>query len=269
LNTNLTLSPGTYNTTVEEWDYCGGAATTPITITVNSSNQVFASIQAGSGWNGYILLPPTYGICSSCSPNGPQETWWTKQNVSSPSLSGKAMEFDIGGTTAYSDVLWNVHLVGDGAPNLDSDHKIVPNIYNFIYDVYFYSSNLSPSQALEFDVNQFVNGRSYIFGHECRIMGGNEWDIWDNVNNKWVPTGISCYPPNNTWNHLTIQVQRTWDNKLFYQSITLNGKTSYINQYYSSTSTSWYGVTVNFQMDGDYNQQSYNTYLDNFDLTYW
>ena len=269
LNTNLTLSAGTYNTVVQEWDYCGGSATTPIKITVNSGNQVFSNIQTDAGWNGYILLPPGYGICSGCSPNGPQETWWTKQNVSSPSLSGKAMEFNIGGSTAYSDVLWNIHLVGDGAPNLDSDHKIVPNIYNFIYDAYFYSSNLNPSQALEFDINQFVNGLSYIWGTECTIMGGNQWDIWDNVNNRWVPTGISCYPNNNQWNHVTIQVQRTWDNKLFYQSITLNGKTSYLNQYYSPTASSWYGVTVNYQMDGNHSQQTYNTYLDNFNLTYW
>ena len=28
LNTSLTFSPGTYHTTVEEWDNCGGAATT-------------------------------------------------------------------------------------------------------------------------------------------------------------------------------------------------------------------------------------------------
>src|ERR1700719_581439 len=28
LNTNLSLTPGTYNTVVEEWDNCGGAATT-------------------------------------------------------------------------------------------------------------------------------------------------------------------------------------------------------------------------------------------------
>src|ERR1700722_11378663 len=34
LNTNLNLGPGTYNTVVEEWDNCGGAATTPITINV-------------------------------------------------------------------------------------------------------------------------------------------------------------------------------------------------------------------------------------------
>src|SRR5271166_1229502 len=30
LNTSLNLSPGKYNTVVEEWDKCGGASTTPI-----------------------------------------------------------------------------------------------------------------------------------------------------------------------------------------------------------------------------------------------
>jgi acid phosphatase len=35
LNTTLTLSPGTYNTVVQDWDNCGGAAKTPITITVS------------------------------------------------------------------------------------------------------------------------------------------------------------------------------------------------------------------------------------------
>jgi hypothetical protein len=34
LNTYLSLSPGTYNTTVQEWDNCGGAAKNPVTITV-------------------------------------------------------------------------------------------------------------------------------------------------------------------------------------------------------------------------------------------
>ena len=38
LSTDLTLSPGTYNTTVEQWDYCGGASSTAVTITVSSSN---------------------------------------------------------------------------------------------------------------------------------------------------------------------------------------------------------------------------------------
>jgi hypothetical protein len=34
LNTNITLSSGTYNTVVQAWDNCGGVGKTPIAITV-------------------------------------------------------------------------------------------------------------------------------------------------------------------------------------------------------------------------------------------
>src|ERR1700758_4857138 len=34
LNTELSFSPGTYNTVVQEWDNCGGSAKTPVTIFV-------------------------------------------------------------------------------------------------------------------------------------------------------------------------------------------------------------------------------------------
>jgi phosphatidylinositol-3-phosphatase len=38
LNTYLTLTPGTYHTEVQEWDNCGGASKTPITITVSGTS---------------------------------------------------------------------------------------------------------------------------------------------------------------------------------------------------------------------------------------
>jgi len=33
--------------------------------------------------------------------------------------------------------------------------------------------------------------------------------------------------------------------------------------------SSWYGITVNYKMDGNYNQSANTTYLDNLSLTYW
>ena len=144
------------------------------------------------------------------------------QGVKSPSLSGSATQFNIGGTGPYWDVLFNNHLIGDqssqGLP--DTNHTLVPSYHNFTYDVYFWGGNLQLSQAVEFDLNQFFDGMGFIWGHECRIAGGNEWDIWDNLNQRWVPTGIGCYPNSNAWNHLTIQVQRTSNNQVFYQSFT-------------------------------------------------
>ena len=271
LNTNLSLGPGTYNTVVQEWDKCGGAATTPIKITVNSSGSTFWNLHDSGGWNGYAQQPPTYADCNSCTPSGPGTTWAMYQWVKSPTLSGNSAQFNIGGNMDYSDVLWNNHLIGDfssqGLP--DTNHTLVPSLHNFTYDVYFYGSNLGASQALEFDINQFFDGMGFTWGHECRIAGGNEWDVWDNVKMKWTPTGISCYPLENAWNHLTVQVERTSSNQLLYQSITFNGVTHTLNWTYAPFSApGWYGITINYQMDGNYEQSAYDVYLDKLNFIY-
>jgi hypothetical protein len=275
LNAMLNLNPGQYHTVVQEWDNCGGSSAAPVAITVGggggSTSGVFSNLHQQPGWNGYALLPALYEICSSCKPTGPQTTWAMTQNVASPSLSGNSSRMDVGGQTVYSDVLWNNHLIGDfstqGMP--DPNKMIVPNLHNFTYDVYFYANNLSVSQALEFDINQFVGGYSYIWGHECRVAGGNEWDIWDNPSQTWHPTGIPCNPVPNAWNHLVLQAQRTSDNQILFQSITLNGVTSVLNYYENPTPTTWYGVTINYQQDGNYEQAPYSIWLDKLNFTYW
>ena len=150
-----------------------------------------------------------------------------------------------------------------------ADEKSVPNYHDFVYDVWFFSSTIEKSQALEWDINQFFGGKSFIWGHECRIAGGHEWDTWDNVHMHWVKSGIPCNPKNNAWNHLTIQVQRTSDNHLLFQTITLNGQTATLNYSESPTSTPWNGITINYQMDGDGTQQPYSIWLDKLNFTYW
>jgi hypothetical protein len=272
LNTSLALSPGTYQTVVEEWDKCGGAATTPITITVSGSTggeKSFSNLQRADQWGQYGQRAPTF---VDCSPSPCDNISFSmNQGVSSPALSGNSTKFDLGQGDPYGDALFNNHLIGDqssqGLP--DTDKTLIPTLHNFVYDVYFYGSNLNASQAVEFDINQFTNGLSFIWGHECRVTGGNEWDIWDNQSGHWVATGVPCYPKSNDWNHLTIQVQRTSNNQLLYQSITLNGQQYNLNATYAPTSTSWYGVTVNYQMDGNSSQTPYNVYLDNLTFKYW
>jgi len=268
LNTSLTLTPGTYDTVVQEWDMCGGSSFKHIK--VNAIGSAFTNLQASGGWSDYGEFPPRYDVCSSNC--GPGITWSMIQRVSSPSLSGKATKFSIGGTTPYADVLWTNPLIGDfssqGMP--DPSHKIIPNLHNFTYDLYFYSSSLELSQVLEFDINQYFNSMAFTWGNQCRIAGGHEFDVWDNVNWKWVSTGVPCNPVNNSWNHVTFQVQRTWDNQLLYHSITLNGVTTVIDRYFPRFSVNnWYGVTANYQMDGNYKQSSYSVIVDKVTLIYW
>jgi LysM repeat protein len=140
LNTNLNLSAGTYNTVVEEWDHCGGAAYTPVTITVQGGN-VLSKLQASSGWKSWGELPPNYAICSGPCPG---VTWSMTQGIKSPAMSGNSTQFNIGGTTPYSDVLWSIPLIGQGSTQglPDSGHTLLPTLHNFTYDAYFYPTNL-------------------------------------------------------------------------------------------------------------------------------
>jgi hypothetical protein len=264
---------GGFNFAVSVSDSKGLSKKQSLQVTVSNTTQgqghSFANLQHSNGWSAYGQGPPTFIDCSPSPCDG--ITFSMDQGIATPSRSGAATQYTLGGTAVYTDALFNNHLIGDlssqGMP--DSNHALVPTYHSFTYDVYFYGSNLELSQAVEFDINQFFNNLGFIWGHECRIAGGNEWDIWDNVNQHWVPTGVACHPTNNAWNHLTLQVQRTSDNQLLYQSITLNGVTNTINKYYNPGSApGWHGVTVNYQMDGNYQQSPYSVYLDDLTFTY-
>jgi Putative Ig domain len=246
------------------------SASATVTVTPSSKPEnSFSELQQSGGWGQAGQGPPDFIDCSPSPCDG--ITFSMEQEIKSPSMSGSSTQFNLGGTADYTDALFNNHLIGayssQGLP--DKNHTLVPTYHNFTYDVYFYGSNLELSQALEFDINQFFDNLGFIWGHECRVGAGNEWDIWDNVTAHWVHTGVSCYPKNNAWNHLTIQVQRTSSNQLLYQSITLNGVTNTLNQYYDAGSAvNWYGITINYQMDGNNKQTPYTVYLDNLTFSY-
>jgi len=238
----------------------------PANATANQGNS-FSSVQRSGGWQASGQRGPNYVDCSPSPCDG--ISFWMGQGISSPSLSGDAAGFSLGGSVPFSDAIFVNHLIGpdstEGLP--DNNQTLVPSLHDFTYDVYFYGS-FNDSQALEFDINQFFNNMGFIWGHECRIDSGNEWDVWDNQNARWTPTGIPCYPNNNSWNHLTIKVQRNSNDELMYQSITLNGQTGTLNWTFPhGSSPGWYGLTINYQMDGDAHQDSYTVYLDN--LTFW
>lgn len=275
MDTYLSMANGIYSVVVQEWDNCGWSATAPLALTVGGSSgsgggKVFSNLQKSGGWTGYALLPPSFGICGSCNPGGSNVSWSWNQGVGSPSMDAISTKSSYnGGSTKWADILWNNHLIGDfssqGLP--DTKKTLAPSLHDFTYDVYFWVGNVNDSQALEFDINQFVNGKSYIWGHECRIDGGHEWDTWSNPGQHWVASGIPCNPISNAWNHLTINVQRTSDGHLLFHTITLNGNTATLNRYDTPTSTNWYGITVNYQIDSDYYKTPYAVYLDKFTFT--
>jgi hypothetical protein len=269
LNTQLSLTPGSHSTVVEEWDYCGGAAYTTVNVTVGSGTGTkLSNIQANKGWESWGQLPPAYVDCSPCS----GLNWSMEYGIKSPSESGDATQFNTSGTTPYGVVLWYNPVIGqfstEGLP--DTDHTLIPSLHNFTYDTDFYVTDAAVTQVLEFDVSMYLDSTGMFWGTQCNHLGGGEWDVLDNVTQQWASAGVSCDLLSG-WNHLTLQFQRESNNDLLYQSITLNGVTANINKTYApfAVPSSWYGITVNYQMDGNYNQSANTTYLDNLSLTYW
>lgn len=271
LNASVSLSSGTQTAVVQAWDNCGGASNTPVTVKVAAGGGTkLSNLQAVGNWNQWGQYPPVYDICNAPCPG---INWAMYQHYSANSLSGNATKFNIGGGTPYADVLWSNKLIGQGTTlNMpDTNRTILPNIHHMTYDSEIYVDNLSVMQDLELDVNLFMNGVGMEFGTECNHLNGGVWDVWDNLNAHWVHTSIPCTMKDKSWNHVSFTVQREANNDLTYQTITVNGQTFNINQTYPpfQVPSGWYGMTVNYQMDGNHNQSAYSTVADNMSVTYW
>ena len=195
-----------------------------------------------------------------------------QQGVNNPSKSGAATQFNLGGSTPYSDGLWNNHLIGplSSQGTFDGDGSKVPRC------------TTSPTMSTSTETIS-VRPRRWSL---TSISSSGEWASIRATNavsragisgTFSITRMLSGYPrefpgnPNsNAWNHVTLKVQRTSDNHLTYQSITLNGHKSNLNWTFDhgSAQSDWYGVTVNYQMDGNLYQDSYSVYLNNLTLTY-
>ena len=254
LDTYVSMGNGSHSIAMKSWDSTGAVTVKTLGISVNGT-----AATAGGGTYWAVDQMNGWTVCSNCAGTSGQQdaASWFKQGVSSPSMDGNAMQFFIGGTTPYRNALW---YKGFG-PN---------SAHHFTYDVYFYLTNPNFSEALEFDLNQYIGGRKYIFGHQCSPKWSKTWDTWNQTTGHWESTGIACPVfPAYQWNHVVIEVERTTDNQLHYVAITFNGVKNYVNRYRPSNGSSWNGFSVDFQMDGDSAQNDYATWLDNMNINYW
>jgi hypothetical protein len=212
--------------------------------TVNSIDQM-------TGWQ-------SCSTCAGYGGNGPVTGHTMAQKQSSPSMDGSSAKFSISGSTPYANALWWKQLGGK-----DSAH-------NFTYDFYYYVKSPTAPQALEFDVNQTVNGKWFVFGTECVLKGTPHWDVYDPYNRKWVATSIPCKVPRAyTWNHTVLEFHRTSTGKNQFISVTINGIKSYFNRTYAPKAGNSSTVNVAFQMDMNSSATDYSVWLDRVKLTYW
>ncbi len=259
IDSYIAMGTGTHYVVAQGWSTSGAIYKTPVTISVTSSassgsytppsgSRTYSNIDQMTGWQ-------SCGACAGIGGNGPVGTYWMKQFVSSPSMDGASAQFYNGGK-AWGNALWWKQLGANAG------------VSHFAYDLYFYINYPGNAQALEFDVNQSVNSKKYIFGTQCNVAAG-QWDVWNTAGNYWVHTGIGCTaPPAYKWNHLTLEFQRVGGQTLFV-AVTLNGVKKYINRYYNAKAVSAQELNVAFQMDLKGAGAGYTVWLDKVRLVAW
>jgi hypothetical protein len=256
LNTTVNMGGGRHSLVVQAWDSRGVVQKAALAVNVSGSSPApapsgssFQNIDQMSGWQ-------NCGACAGPGGHGATVPYSITQNRNSPSMDGRSMQFWIGGHTPYSSALWWKQL----GPR--------PGAANFTYDLYFYVNNPNAAQALEFDINQSVNGRKYIFGTECNSRGNGQWDVWNGPAGHWVPTGVACPAPSAyKWHHLTIDARRVGSQTNFI-AITLDGRKSYINKYFNTYGSGAKELNVAVQLDTNNASTNYSIWTDKISLYY-
>lgn len=263
INAQIWMSPGQHALEVMAEDNQGYISATILNVTVSSqSTFTVTGIQALAGWQSCsAVFPANSGRAGQiCAAGEGAATSTMTENQSSPALDGNSARFSMGGLSAdcpsgYCNMLY-FNPVGGGN-----------TVSHFTYDLYFYIDNPDAAQALEFDINQTFGGNRWVWGSECNFNGSGKWDIWNDVTG-WQPTYVDCPPfPANTWIHLIWNVERV-GNQVHYISLTVGEQTYNIDTYYPNQAD-WTleEIDVAFQMDGNYEQEPYNVWLDEVNLT--
>lgn len=251
---SLWMANGNHRIDVVSEDQSGYISRKSVDVNVTGQGPGISQIQNLPGWVNCSSVLVTGAVCAAGLGVAKSEL---VQNQTAPTIhGGTSAKFALEGAThPYSNALYWIPLGGGD------------NVKHFVYDLYFYIDNSNASQALEFDVNQTFGTTRWTWGSECNFDADQKWDIWNDAGGVWVPTNVPCtHFPSHSWIHLVWTLERV-GNLVHYVSLQVNDQTYDVDTYYTAQQN-WYAdeIDIAFQMDGNWEQEPYNVWLDHVTL---
>jgi hypothetical protein len=244
----LWLSRGSHSVFVQGTDNTGATGSETLSVNSTTGQGTVSDIDDWDPWQSCTN--------SACAGGNGTSTTFTAPFQTSPSRDGSSRQFNLGGAGSYSNAYWYKFVGGSSTAK------------NFTYDVWYLIDTPAAPQALELDVNQSFNQARWVFGVECDFKDTGQWNVWDGGTGHWVATGINCQLfPANTWVHVVWQVYRA-GNDVHYNSVTVNGQKHRVN-IQLGRQPFWNGsdIDVSVQLDGDFQQDPYNVWVDKVNLS--
>jgi len=212
---------------------------------------VISGIQNQQGWQ-------TCGGCGNVGGVGQGPDYSLTQGIDNPSLSGHATDFFVNGGPAYTGGYYFI------------EQPTVANPVTYLryeFDLYVPGQYANSPQALEFEVQQTVNGDTYNFAWQADYAT-NGWTVFNYTTKAWEPTGIPLqrFAPD-TWHHI-VAVFHAAGTQAIHDSLTVDGKTVQANISHQATHTGTRQEFTNgFQVDLDSRSTPYHVFVDNMKLT--
>jgi len=212
---------------------------------------VIAGIQNQQGWQ-------TCGGCGNVGGAGQGPDYHLAQGIGNPSLSGHAADFFVDGGPAYTGGYYFIE-----QPTLAN-----PLTYlRYEFDLYIPGQYASAPQALEFEVQQTVNGDTYNFAWQADY-DSNGWTVFNYTTKTWEPTGIPLqrFAPD-TWHHIVATFHAA-GTQAIHDTLVVDGQIFNPNISHQATHTGTRAEFTNgFQVDLNSASTPYHVFVDNMKMT--
>jgi hypothetical protein len=211
----------------------------------SSHTVTFHDIQKMPGWQ-------DCDECAGANGHGPDTPHSMGVSLIGVDPGEQGALFSVSGHAPYGAALWWKQL----GP--------YPWAHKLAYD-FWVNSDLN-FQALEFDVNQSVDGSKYIFGTQCDRIGEGKWDVWNPAAAQWMPTKYACDAINPGWHHYVWHFERT-GKRVHYISLEFDGLDWPVDIYANAIPVDAQELNVAVQLDEDAAPHPFSATVDKITLT--
>jgi hypothetical protein len=225
-------------------------APSPVPPTGPSGSITISNIDDTAVWN-------TCGSCGDNGGSGPVAHYSETKNTS-VSLDGSSDLFSISGP-AFANAYWW------------AGHPTVSNTFAYLayqFSIYIPSAYVSAPQAIEFEVQQDINGYIYNFAWQDDYANG-VWRTFNYGAKTWDSSGLEAtHLTGNTWHTIKAEYHAS-GTTIYHDALTIDGTRHTFNITHSADKTGASDAFHNaFQLDSNPSGTPYKVYVDKMSVTY-
>lgn len=258
INTYVYAAKGNHTLVVQAWDSGGAVLKRSVYVSVTSSasanTTVFKEVQQWTGWQ-------TCGACGNTGGDGALASYSMIRGIGYPSLSGSSAEFKIGGSYPYADAYWYYRH--------DPLTKGLKSL-RYEFDLYIPSGLENAPQAIEFEVQERLNGYIYNFAWQA-LYAGNQWRVFNFTTKQWESTGIPLHRFSaGRWHHIAAEFHNDpATHTTYHDALVVDGvRYSLTIAHHATAANVCDEFTNGFQLDLNSVPTPYRVYVDNMKITY-